>query len=82
MERTYNAHLAYIEYLKDEITEQLPELDITEVENRLKQYCDGLNKLDEYKNSYVEECLRSDLERNQTLAWGSEQKRVLNTRKK
>ena len=76
MEKDYKSQLAYLDFLRDEITEQLPELDIIEVENRIKQYCDSLNKLDEIKNMYVEECLKSDIERNQTLEWVTQQKPV------
>ena len=66
-----------MDFLKDEISRQLPELDISQVENRLKQYCEGLNKLDEIKNLYVEECLNSDLERNQTLDWVHQQTPII-----
>ena len=49
MEKDYKSQLAFLEFLRDEITEQLPELDTIVVENRIKQYCDSLNKLDEIK---------------------------------
>ena len=67
MENSYKAQLAFLEYLSSEIKEQISELDISEVENRLQQYNEGLLKLDGLKNMYVSECLNNDMERNTTL---------------
>ena len=77
MEQSYNAHLAYLEFLNSQIKEELSELDIYEVENRLQQYNEGLLKLDGLKNMYVSECLNNDMEKNMTLDWVTQQKPVI-----
>ena len=77
MEQSYKAHLAYLEFLNSQIKEELSELDISEVENRLQQYNEGLLKLDGLKNMYVSECLNNDMERNMTLDWVTQQKPVI-----
>ena len=77
MESSYKAQLAFLEYLSSEIKEQISELDISEVENRLQQYNEGLLKLDGLKNMYVSECLNNDIERNTTLDWVNQQKPII-----
>ena len=73
MEKEYTGQLAYVEYLKDDITSKLSELDISQVKNRLKQYSEALNDLEDAKNKYAEKCLKSDLDRNSTLEWVEKQ---------
>ena len=77
MEQKYKAQLAYLEFLNSEIKEELSELDISEVENRLQQYNEALLCLDSIKNMFVSESLNNDLERNQTLEWVRAQKPVI-----
>ena len=77
MEQSYKAQLAFLEFLNSEIKEELPELDISEVENRLMQYNEALLKLDGLKNMYVSECLSNDMERNMTLDWVNQQKTII-----
>ena len=77
MEQAYKTQLAYLEFMSEEIKAELPELDVLEVENKLEQYSRGLLKLDEFKNSYVNECLENEVERNQTISWVEKQKPVI-----
>ena len=60
MERAeYNAQVAFVEYLKNDISDELEELGIGEVENRLNQYQIALNKVNELKNMCVDIMLKT-----------------------
>ena len=78
MERTeYNAQIAFAEYLKNDISDELGELGIGEIENRLNQYEIALNKVNELKNKCVDVMLKNDAERNDALDWGKQQRGVV-----
>ena len=77
MERTeYNAQIAFVEYLKNDITEELRDLGIREVENRLNQYEMALNKVNELKNMCVDIMLKNDAQRTEALDWSTQQRAV------
>ena len=73
----YNDHRAYTEYLRDSIVEELGELDMSQVDNRLIKYENALNKLDDLKDKYVEVMLKNDAERNTALEFVNQQKPVI-----
>ena len=78
MENTeYNEHKSYTEYLKDSIVNELAELDIGQVENRLIKYEKALNKLDDLKDKCVEIMLKNEADRNDALDWVTKQKSVI-----
>ena len=69
MNNSFENQLSFMQFLKEEISSQIPSLDVSQIKNRLKQYCENLDKLDEVKNHYVEEALKSDSDRNTVLEW-------------
>ena len=78
MERTeYNAQIAFVEYLKNDISEELGDLDIGDVNNRLNQYEIALNKVNELKNMCVDIMLKNDAERAEALDWSTQQRAVV-----
>ena len=72
----YNAQIAFVEYLKNDITEELADLGIREIENRLNQYETALNKVNELKNMCVDTMLKNEAERHEALDWGKQQRGV------
>ena len=73
----YNEHLAYTEYLKEGIINEIAELDIGQVENKFIKYEKALNKLDDLKDEYVETMLKNEAERNTALEWVNQQKSII-----
>ena len=78
MERNeYNDHLAFIEYLKNGILDEIADLDASELENRLKKFERALLQLDDLKDKCVEIMLKNDADRNDALQWVNNQKTVI-----
>ena len=77
MDATYETKLKFVTYLKVSIEEDLPHLDVDDLENRLQQFTIACNALEEAKNQCVDAMLANEVERNKALDWAKTQKPII-----